>query len=83
MVMGLMLILFGVVVWALNFTGNGWQWSRDWPFIVVLVGIYELSKYVRRTKKTSDRRLREILDEVEKGRIKAEEALEKMEVSDE
>ena len=29
MVLGIMLVLFGVVVWVLNFTGNGWQWSRD------------------------------------------------------
>ncbi|MCD6277834.1 hypothetical protein J7J69_06280 [candidate division WOR-3 bacterium] len=83
MVLGIMLVLFGVVVWVLNFTGNGWQWARDWPFIVLLIGIYQISKYFRRTKRTNDRKLKKILSDVEKGKLRAEEALEKMEEDDE
>ena len=83
MVWGIMLVIFGAVVWILNFTGNGWNWSRDWPFLVLLFGVYEISKYYRRTRGKSDNRLKKILSDVEKGKLKAEDALRKMEEEDE
>ncbi len=60
----------------MNFTGYGWNWGRDWPFLLILWGLYVLSKA---SKKKTKKNIKDILREIESGKISAEEGLKKME----
>jgi|UniRef100_A0A7C4Y6E5 thiol:disulfide interchange protein len=77
MVWGILFILFGVVIWVLNFLGSGWNWGRDWPFLLILWGIYIFTKGLPRKRKKKD--VKVILNEIASGKISAEEGLRKLE----
>ncbi len=79
---GIVFIVFGIVIWVLNFLGSGWNWGRDWPFLLILWGIYVISKAFNFRKtycKREKRNIKEILKDIESGKITAEEGLKKME----
>lgn len=70
----LILIVIGLWIWLSNM--GILNFSRDWPFILILVGIYLLFKGESRRKTTKN--VREILTRLEKGEISAKDALEKL-----
>ncbi|MGB9720682.1 MAG: LiaI-LiaF-like domain-containing protein [bacterium] len=39
------LIVIGALIWASNLGIIHIVWRRDWPLIIVLVGLYQLVKY--------------------------------------
>ena len=42
MVFGLVCLVFGAGIWLLNLYGGGFNWGRDWPFLLLLFGIYKI-----------------------------------------
>ncbi|MCD6399746.1 hypothetical protein J7L85_03045 [candidate division WOR-3 bacterium] len=83
MIWGIILLIFGGIVWILNLVGNGFQWGRDWPIFVILFAIYEITKGVNLKNRKKSKNLKKILKDVESGKLKAEEAKKYMEEDDE
>ncbi|HOK23039.1 MAG TPA: DUF5668 domain-containing protein [Candidatus Hydrothermia bacterium] len=43
---GILLIAIGVIIW-LNNTGIWkWSWGRDWPWILILIGIISIISHI-------------------------------------
>lgn len=73
------LIILGILFWLGKFEIIDFYWDRDWPVILIALGIFSLVNYfTRRKKKGSRRKKNEILKELEKGEIDAEEAIERL-----
>lgn len=68
---GILVIIFiGLFIW---FSNLGFiNLARDWPLILVVVGVLTLLTSLRKGKK------RRIIEDLEKGRISVEEAEEKL-----
>lgn len=77
----IILIVLGVLFWLGKFGIIDFYWSRDWPVVLIGIGVFSLVNYVaRRVKRKGKgyRKRRDILDELESGEIDAEEAIRKM-----
>jgi hypothetical protein len=78
----IILIVLGVLFWLGKFEIIDFYWSRDWPVVLIGVGVFSLINYIaRRVKKRgrrSHRKHRDILNELESGDIDAEEAIRRM-----
>ena len=74
-------IFIGVVVWLGNLGIFDFRWGRDWPVLLLILGIYCLTKAIprRRRSRKAKVRLSELLSKLESGDITAEEAAEEME----
>lgn len=88
---GLIVVAIGALIWAGNFglISFSFQFSRDWPIIIVLLGLSSIWSAVfgrqwwghkcgssRREEKKDN--VAKILEALEKGEISAEEAARKM-----
>lgn len=72
---GIFLLLLGLWLWLSNL--GVLNFGRDWPFILVIIGLYLLSLALLRPTRRKGR-IREILKELEKGEIGPEEALKRI-----
>ncbi|TES93642.1 MAG: hypothetical protein E3J87_01845 [Candidatus Cloacimonadota bacterium] len=73
------LIILGILFWLGKFGIIDFYWDRDWPVILIALGVFSLVNYfTRRKKKDSRRKKNEILKKLEKGEIDAEEAIERL-----
>ncbi len=79
MVLGVICTVFGAGIWLINLYGNGFHWGRDWPFLLLVFGVYKIWDYTSRTRKKENEDLKTILKKVESGKMDAKEAYEKME----
>ncbi len=78
----LVLIAAGVLIWLANLGVLSWNWGRDWPWILIVLGVLgiigEITRRIRRAIRRGPAMRRvnraEILRELEEGRITAEEA---------
>jgi len=77
------------IFWAIVFIVLGlWIWlsnlgylyfKRDWPILLVIIGIYMILTGVSHTMKRKSRKdVKKILKELEEGKINADEAARKM-----
>ena len=79
---GIFLILLGLIFWLSNLgLIPGINWERDWPWILIIIGIWILissfKKYFKfKKKKNID--VKKIIDELESGKISVEEAIKKL-----
>lgn len=74
-------ILVGIFLLLSNYNFIAFNFSRDWPLILIAIGIAEIIDIIsRRTKKikTSKPSVKRILDDLEKGNINIDEAEEKL-----
>jgi hypothetical protein len=74
-------ILVGIFLLLSNYNFIAFNFSRDWPLILIAIGIAEIIDIIsRRTKKvkTSNPSVKRILDDLEKGNINIDEAEEKL-----
>ncbi len=46
----LLLVIIGVIIWLSNLGIIHIAWRRDWPLIIVLIGLVQLIKYATRKK---------------------------------
>jgi hypothetical protein len=75
------LIVLGVLFWLGKFGIIDFYWSRDWPVVLICLGVFSLVNHIAvRVKKTRRRssRNRDILDQLDSGDIDADEAIRKM-----
>lgn len=47
---GLLFILIGLLIWFSNMEILNIEWKRDWPVILVVIGLIELVKNIIRKK---------------------------------
>jgi hypothetical protein len=75
---GIIVILIGLWVWAgtLGLAEN-YRFGRNWPLLLVLLGAYIIYRSVRRWARRRVRKV-DVLDELEKGRIDVDEAVERL-----
>ena len=90
----LWLIVLGLFIWFVNIgLFSFWRWGRDWPWIIIVVGIMGAAKPIFRRKKKVviniegnkqtvpdkvKKAVKEVLSKVEKGEMNAEEAADKI-----
>ena len=77
------LIILGVFIWFLNLgIFSFWSWKRDWPWILIIIGIFSLFQHIKRKIKRSEKfkrqKIEEIIDKLEKGEINVEEAIKRI-----
>lgn len=83
---GLMLILIGLFIWLLNLrVFSFWRWGRDWPWIIIIIGIISIAEYLsrrfRKRKKIEKEKIQDIIEKLEKGEISVNEAIERIKKS--
>lgn len=77
---GLLFVVIGVLIWLSNLGVLCLSWRRDWPIILIAIGIYKLVTLIpRRKKKVSQKDITDILERIERGEITADEGLKEME----
>ncbi len=75
-VTGLVLFVIGLWIWLSNI--GLLNFERDWPFILVVIGIYFIiASFSKGGLRRKD--YRKILKELEEGKIDAQEALRRIE----
>jgi len=75
----IILIVLGILFWLGKFDIINFYWSRDWPVILIAVGIFYLVNTLVRGKKRPTSKLKnEILRKLENGEIDAEEAVRRL-----
>lgn len=47
---GLLLIIIGLAIWLSNLGILHINWKQDWPVILIIIGVLELIKNIRRRK---------------------------------
>ena len=73
------LIALGVLFWLGKFGIIDFYWSRDWPVILIVIGVFSLiNLIVKKTRRRSYRNKRDILNKLENGEIDAEEAIKRI-----
>lgn len=80
---GIFLIVLGLFIWFLNLgVFSFWKWGRDWPWILVIIGIFSIIGYFkkkfRKSRKFKKEKIKDILDKIEKGEINIEEAIKRI-----
>lgn len=88
----LIIMLIGVWIWLSNLEIYIFNWKRDWPVVLIVLGVYWLISSLigerrrrfywkgichRNYKKERDE-IREVLADLSEGKIKAEEAAERI-----
>ena len=81
------LVFIGLFIWLVNIgVFSFWEWGRDWPWILITIGLWGMLKYLFRPRrdayhaekakaKVKDS-IKEALGKIEKGEMTAEEAAE-------
>jgi hypothetical protein len=73
------LIVLGVLFWLGKFGIIDFYWDRDWPVILIAIGVFSLVNYFTRSRRRSNRRKKiKILSELDDGEINAEEAIDEL-----
>lgn len=80
---GIFLIILGLFIWFLNLgLFSFWNWKRDWPWILIIMGVLSITGYLKRKlkgmKKYKKEKIKEIIDKIEKGEIGINEAIKRI-----
>jgi hypothetical protein len=77
---GILLILIGLFFWLSNLgLIPGINFKRDWPLIIIITGLWILiSSFKKYFKFKKNKDIKKIIDELEAGKISAEEAIKKI-----
>jgi len=74
-----MLIILGILFWLGKFGIIDFYWNRDWPVVLIAIGIFSLINYsARRLRKSNSKKKNKVLESLEKGDIDAEEAIRRL-----
>ena len=77
----IILIVLGVLFWLGKFGIIDFYWGRDWPVILIAVGIFSLVNFIARRirrKRRGRKGKHDILNRLESGEIDAEEAIKEI-----
>ena len=73
------LIVLGVLFWLGKFGIIDFYWDRDWPVILIAIGVFSLVNHFTRSHRRCNRRKKiKILSELDDGEIDAEEAIDEL-----
>jgi len=77
---GIFLVLLGAFLWAANAGLVSFVWARDWPLVVIVVGLWMVYQGIRYKLKRRRRQVNpeRVLRDLEKGKITVEEAERKL-----
>jgi len=79
MVLGVICLILGAGIWLLNLYGGGFNWGRDWPFLLLVFGIYKIWDYSRSGWSKTDRKVKKVLKKLENEEIDTKEAIDELE----
>lgn len=71
-------IAVGVLWWLANMGWIVFRFGRDWPLIIVVIGVYYVVKGLRRRRRRRKSDKLQILKELENGKIGVEEATKRL-----
>ncbi len=75
----IILIVLGILFWLGKFDIISFYWSRDWPVVLIVIGLFSLvNYYARRLKKRNRTQRSVILRKLDSGEIDAEEAIRRL-----
>lgn len=75
----IILIVLGILFWLGKFDIISFYWSRDWPVVLIVIGLFSLvNYYARRLKKRNRTQRSVILRKLDNGEIDAEEAIRRL-----
>ncbi len=77
----IILIVLGVLFWLGKFGIIDFYWTRDWPVVLIGLGVFSLVNHIAgriKRKKRPSKKTRDVLDQLESGDIDAEEAIRRM-----
>ncbi len=79
---GFILIIIGIFLLLSTYNLFFFQFSRDWPWILIIIGFLNLFSFEKRKNvkiKIHSNRRREILEALKEGKISVEDALKEFE----
>ncbi len=79
MVFGLICLVLGAGIWLLNLYGGGFNWGRDWPFLLLVLGLYKIWDYMRKRQRKENKTVKKILKKLENKEVDFKEALDELE----
>jgi hypothetical protein len=75
---GIVVTLVGLWIWASKLgLPDVYQFSRSWPVLIVLLGLFIVYKSVRRWQRRRVRQV-DVIGDLEQGRIDVDEAVERL-----
>lgn len=72
---GITILVLGLWIWLSHLGVPYISFSRNWPLLFVALGVYIIVRRIRRMRRQGRRRVRVVIDQLEQGRIDAEEAI--------
>ncbi len=73
------LIVLGILFWLGKFGIVDFYWSRDWPVVLIAIGVFSLINYfAKRLRRNTSNKSRKILKDLENGNIDAQEAVKRL-----
>jgi uncharacterized membrane protein len=79
---GVLFLIIGILIWLGNLNVLAIDFSRDWPIIFIIVGIIILIKGIRFRKSSNKKSVKTTLDDLEKGKIDAKQAVDSIKKGD-
>lgn len=70
LIFGIVVILIGIWIWFSHFGISFISFKRDWPILIILLGVWIILKSRRKRLK--------IIEDLEKGKIDVDEAIDRL-----
>jgi ABC-type microcin C transport system permease subunit YejB len=75
----IILIVLGILFWLGKFGYINFYWERDWPVVLIAIGIFSLINYLAKRKRVSSiKNKKNVLDSLESGDIDVDEAVDRL-----
>ena len=74
---GIFLILIGLWIWLSNM--GYLNFKRDWPLILIVLGIYAVLTAITPSKRSKEKDVRRLLKDLEDGKISTDDVIEELE----
>lgn len=75
---GIGVLVLGLWIWLSALGVPYISFSRNWPLLIVALGVLIIVRCVRRTTRRRRRRVRYVIDDLEEGKIDVEDAISEM-----
>ena len=75
---GIAVLVLGLWIWLSALGVPYISFSRNWPLLIVVLGVLIIVRRVRRVTRRRRRRVRYVIDDLEDGKIDVEAAISEM-----
>lgn len=72
---GIIVLVVGLWIWLSALNVPYISFARNWPLLIVALGLWVVVRGIRRATRRRRRRIRYIVDDLERGRIDVEAAI--------